>query len=74
MFKEEQDKIKSKIDSLLEEYEEFTKKVSPKNWRSTGSHFTEPRKMKKDIDNFVEITGEEKERVKEWLEPSEEEK
>jgi peptidoglycan hydrolase CwlO-like protein len=72
-FCEEQDKIKSQIDSLLEDYEEFTKKVSPKNWRSTGSHFTNLREMKKDVDNYSAITEEEKERVKIWLEPTDEE-
>jgi hypothetical protein len=49
----------------MEEYEKFTKTVSPKNWRTTGHHFTELRKMKDDIVNFSELT--EKEKENEWV-------
>jgi hypothetical protein len=43
------------IDKFMHEYEIFTTRVSPKNWRQTGSHFTELRKMKADIKDFTEM-------------------
>ena len=49
VFSDEKYKIISIINSLMEEYGAFTKTVSPKNWRTTGHHFTELRKMKDDI-------------------------
>lgn len=53
--------VLNKIDSLIKEYEEFTNEVSPGNWRSTGHHLTELRKMKEDILRFKEISEDEKE-------------
>jgi hypothetical protein len=64
-FSDEKDKVLDMINSLMEEYEKFTKTVSPKNWRTTGHHFTELRKMKDDIVNFSELT--EKEKENEWV-------
>jgi hypothetical protein len=64
-FSDEKDKVLNMINSLMEEYEKFTKTVSPKNWRTTGHHFTELRKMKDDIVNFSELT--EKEKENEWV-------
>lgn len=64
-FSDEKDKVINMINSLMEEYEKFTKTVSPKNWRTTGHHFTELRKMKEDIVNFSELT--EKEKENEWI-------
>lgn len=63
-FSDNKDKVIEMINSLMKEYDLFTKKVSSKNWRSTGNHFTELRKMKDDIVNFSEITDNEKEWVK----------
>ena len=64
-FSDEKEKVINMINSLMEEYEKFTKTVSPKNWRTTGHHFTELRKMKEDIVNFSELT--EKEKENEWI-------
>lgn len=64
-FSDEKDKVVNMINSFIEEYEKFTKTVSPKNWRITGHHFTELRKMKDDIVNFSELTKKEKEN--EWV-------
>jgi hypothetical protein len=64
-FSDEKDKVINMINSLMEEYEKFTKTVSPENWRTTGHHFTELRKMKEDIVNFSELT--EKEKENEWV-------
>jgi hypothetical protein len=64
-FSDEKDKMIDMINSFMEEYEKFTKTVSPKNWRTTGHHFTELRKMKDDIVNFSELT--EKEKENEWV-------
>lgn len=56
-FSEKKTNIVDMINKLMEEYEIFTKTVSPKNWRTTGHHFTELRKMKEDISFFSEITN-----------------
>lgn len=64
-FSDEKDKVIDMINSFMEEYEKFTKTVSPKNWRTSGHHFTELRKMKDDIVNFSELT--EKEKENEWV-------
>jgi predicted esterase YcpF (UPF0227 family) len=64
-FSDEKDRVLDMINSLMEEYEKFTKTVSAKNWRTTGHHFTELRKMKDDIVNFSELT--EKEKENEWV-------
>jgi len=64
-FSDEKDKVIDMINLFMEEYEKFTKTVSPKNWRTTGHHFTELRKMKEDIVNFSELT--EKEKENEWV-------
>lgn len=60
-FSDEKDNILNKLELFTKEYEEFTKKVSPKNWRSTGHHFTELRNIKDDISKFSEITDKDKE-------------
>lgn len=59
----------NKIDSLIREYEDklwiapdnLTNEVSPNNWRTTGHHLSELRKMKEDIVRFKEISEQEKE-------------
>lgn len=64
-FSDEKDKMINMINSFMEKYEKFIKTVSPKNWRTTGHHFTELRNMKDDIVNFSELT--EKEKENEWV-------
>jgi predicted esterase YcpF (UPF0227 family) len=59
-FSDEKDEVLNLINSFMEEYEKFTKTVSPKNWRTTGHHFTELRKMKDDIVNFSELSKKKK--------------
>ena len=53
--------VLNKIDSLIREYEDLTNEVSPNNWRTTGHHLSELRKMKEDIVRFKEISEQEKE-------------
>ena len=50
-----------KIGTLMKEYYNFTKEVSPNNWRTTGTHYSNLRKMKEEIQNFDQITDEQKE-------------
>ena len=64
-FKEstfESDKLNLKKDlvKLIMRYNGFSKSVSPKNWRTTGNHITELKKMLNEIDNLNEISEEEK--------------
>lgn len=55
-FDENKKELKYKIEEILKIYDNFTKTVSPKYWRTTGHHFIELNKMKDDIDSFSEIT------------------
>lgn len=64
-FSDQKESLINMIDSLMQEYDTFSKSVSPKHWRTTGSHFTELRKMKSDLSNFSELT--EKEKENEWV-------
>lgn len=57
-----------KIEFLYNEYSEFTKVVSPKNWRLAGTHYHNIKKMKDEVADFSEITKEEKEI--EWVKKS----
>ncbi len=40
-FRIEKEKMIDMLNHFMDEYEKFTKSVSPKNWKSTGRHFTE---------------------------------
>lgn len=53
--------VLSILEELMAEYDDFTKDVSPQNWRATGSHFTLLREMKSEIEEFIPISVEEKE-------------
>lgn len=59
-FEMSQKSILASIDELIEEYNDFTMDVSPRNWRANGHHLSELRKMKTDIKNFQPISVEEK--------------
>jgi DNA-binding ferritin-like protein len=59
------EKVAEKLGELMVEYEEFTKMVSPEDWRITGHHFTELRKMNEDIRALTEITPEQRKRAEE---------
>ena len=60
-FEEEKEQLVNTIQELLNLYEDFSKTVAPRHWRSTGHHFTELKQMKEDIEEFQEITKEDKE-------------
>jgi hypothetical protein len=51
-WKEDKERLTDKIDNLIKYYEEFTKLISPQWWRVSGSHLTDLRKMREDIDRF----------------------
>lgn len=57
--------VEMAIDSLLEKYLDFTNDVSPKYWRTTGTHITDLKKMLEDLKRFEPISIEEKEN--EWV-------
>lgn len=68
-FKDEQKHLIAELQKLMDTYEELTYKISPKHWRTTGTHFSELRKMKEEILEMTKITTKEKENpfVKEQL-------
>jgi hypothetical protein len=53
-FDDMKSNILSKLDEFISEYDQFTKNVSSKNWRQTGNHFGELKKMKSEILDFKE--------------------
>jgi len=55
-FNEQKSYIIEELNEFKDNYEIFTKMVSSKNWRSTGTHFTQLRQMIQDIQRFSEIT------------------
>ncbi len=58
-YEQEKATLLAKIKELEELYLKFTTRTSPTYWRTTGSHFSELRAMKKDIPKFTEMTKEE---------------
>jgi len=60
-FREEKIEIIQGIESLLKQYENFTKSVSPKHWRTTGTHYTNLKQMQEDLVTMTEMTQKEKE-------------
>ena len=52
--------LKKELYKLILRYNGFSKSVSPKNWRTTGHHIVELKKMLDEIDNLTEISEEEK--------------
>ena len=66
-FEKEKQEIADELSNFLKKYDEFTKKVSPKNWRSTGTHFSRITEFIEDIKNFSEMTDEEKENFKKFI-------
>ncbi len=65
VFTFEKEKLVNKLNVILDEYDKFSKKVSPKHWRLTGTHFTQLRIIQEEIQKFSEISDEEKE--SEWV-------
>lgn len=51
--------IKS-LENLMDEYNEFAQNVSPKNWRTTGNHFTHFKKIRTEIFGLEMIKESEK--------------
>jgi hypothetical protein len=59
-FSDKKNNMLTKLDSLISEYDSFSKEVSSKYWRITGHHFSELRKMRENITTFTFLTKEEK--------------
>ena len=59
-FEIAQKSILQSIENLIEEYNDFTMDVSPMDWRSTGHHLYELKKMKREIEDFGPISVEDK--------------
>ena len=59
-FEEQKKNILKDLEDFTKKYDEFTKLISPKNWRSSGHHFSELKQMSEQISRFEEITNFEK--------------
>jgi hypothetical protein len=55
-FHKRRNKMVDKLNAFILEYKEFTKEVSPKNWRTTGTHCTQLDKICAEIQNLQPIT------------------
>ncbi len=64
-FSEEKERIIKKIADLKKDYVAFTHLVSPRNWRSTGTHYAGLKKMADEVSAFEEISDKDKEN--EWV-------
>ena len=60
-FEGQKAEILSKLDEFMHDYEVLSIAVSPKHYRTTGSHFTELRKMQREIAEFTHILPTERE-------------
>lgn len=67
-FDSDKEELLIQIDKLIESYDEFSKKISPKHWRLSGSFFTDLKKAKENIVNFSEASDEEKEYIRKYNE------
>lgn len=56
-FEEKRNSFIEKFNDAMEAYDELTKSVSPRNWRTTGHHFTEMKKIKEEVVDLKEITS-----------------
>jgi len=59
-FDKKKKKMLEKLQEFKEVYDEFTKDVSPRDWRVTGTHFADLNKMERAIYSFREMTEEER--------------
>jgi hypothetical protein len=66
IFNSEKELIQKKIEILKADYEKFISLVSPKYWRTTGTHCVNLNEMSKDINRFELVTKTELKRIKEW--------
>jgi hypothetical protein len=64
-FNVKKEELIQMLRSFYEFYYNFTKEVSPKNWRTTGHHLTQLRNMKEDIEKLESITP--KDLENEWV-------
>jgi len=46
------DEMDQKVVDFMKSYDTFTRLTSPKNWRTSGHHFSELRKLKDEIKEF----------------------
>jgi hypothetical protein len=67
IFNKEKLLMINEVNDLMIKYDEFTKKVSSEDWRLTGTHYTNLRIMKEDINTFKPIT----QRDIDWLKKNE---
>jgi len=57
-FESRKEEILKQVKLLYDNYENFTKMVSPQGWRITGHHCRELRKMMEEIENLKMVNKE----------------
>ena len=60
-FEGQKEQILKNLDEFMHDYEVFSLRVAPKHYRQTGNHFTELRKLQREIPEFTQITLKERE-------------
>jgi hypothetical protein len=54
------------LDNFMNKYEELSRVVSTKNWRTTGNHFSEMRKIRREINALQEMSPQERVDLPDW--------
>lgn len=55
------------IDDVINKYNDFSKKVTPRNWRITGHHIVELRKIKEELKTVNPMSESEWETLNNYL-------
>lgn len=64
-FQEKKEEFKSKIDKFTSDYHEFTRYVSPSNWRTVGGHQVEIDQLKHHVDKATPLKS--KDLEQDWV-------
>jgi hypothetical protein len=59
------DEMIQKVDDFMKNFDDFSRSISPSDWRTIGSYYKELKKFKDDIPFFKPITK--KDLEKEWV-------
>lgn len=55
-YDEKKERIKELLEELLKEYDDFTKMISSKHWRTSGDHYYHIKKLLEEIDSYEKTT------------------
>ncbi len=59
-FEQKRAEVSQRLEDFFKVYDEFTMDVCPSQWRIVGHHVTDMRSMYKEVNEFKEMTDEQK--------------